>query len=113
MAVRYPRRILPEPLRGFVIPPFGIRIRRAFKINDRASNLRAAGYRCGMTELSSAEVTAQLLALGVEPGAVLLVHTSFRAVRPIEDGPTGLITALRGAIGPEGTLVMPSWTGSD
>ncbi len=70
-------------------------------------------YLSMVIELSSAEVTAQLLTLGVEPGAVLLVHTSFRAVRPIQDGPAGLITALRGAIGPTGTLVMPSWTGSD
>ncbi|MFP2926256.1 AAC(3)-IV family aminoglycoside N-acetyltransferase [Pyxidicoccus sp. 3LG] len=64
-------------------------------------------------ELSRAEVTAQLRALGVRPGAVLLVHTSFRAVRPVEGGPAGLIEALRAALGPEGTLVTPSWTGSD
>ncbi len=39
------------------------------------------------------------------------MHSSFRAVRPIEGGPAGLIDALRDALGPEGTLVMPSWTG--
>jgi aminoglycoside N3'-acetyltransferase len=39
------------------------------------------------------------------------VHTSFRAVRPVEGGPLGLIAALRAALGPNGTLVMPSWTG--
>ena len=60
-----------------------------------------------------AEVTAQLHALGVERGDVLLVHTSFRNVRPVEGGPLGLIDALRDAIGPGGTLVMPSWTGRD
>lgn len=58
-------------------------------------------------------VTAQLRALGVEAGDVLLVHTSFRALRPVEGGPTGLIEALGRAIGPSGTLVMPSWTGDD
>jgi aminoglycoside 3-N-acetyltransferase-4 len=63
--------------------------------------------------LSRDEVAGQLGALGVQKGGVLLVHTSFRAVRPIEGGPTGLIEALRAALGPEGTLVMPSWTGSD
>ena len=66
-----------------------------------------------MRELGRDEVAAQLRALGVQKGGVLLVHTSFRAVRPIEGGPTGLIEALRVALGPEGTLVMPSWTGSD
>ncbi|MEZ4423442.1 MAG: AAC(3)-IV family aminoglycoside N-acetyltransferase [Gemmatimonadota bacterium] len=59
------------------------------------------------------EVAGQLRALGVERGGVLLVHTSFRAVRPIEGGPDGLIAALDEALGPEGTLVMPSWGSSD
>ena len=45
-------------------------------------------------------LTDQLLTLGVRPAAVLLVHTSFRAVRPVEGGPEGLIAALREALGP-------------
>lgn len=63
--------------------------------------------------LPGAEVVVQLRALGVEEGGVLLVHTSFRATRPVEGGPLGLIEALRDALGPRGTLVMPSWTGDD
>jgi aminoglycoside N3'-acetyltransferase len=64
-------------------------------------------------ELSRAEVTNQLRALGVERGGVLLLHPSFRATRPVEGGPLGLLQALRDAIGPAGTLVMPSWSGED
>lgn len=64
-------------------------------------------------ELSRADVVAQLRRLGVAEGGVLLVHTAFRAIRPIEGGPLGLIEALRAAIGPQGTLVMPSWSGDD
>ncbi len=64
-------------------------------------------------EWSIAEVADQLRTLGVDEGDVLLVHTSFRAIRPVEGGPAGLIAALREALGPQGTLVMPSWTGSD
>ncbi|MBB4635098.1 AAC(3)-IV family aminoglycoside N-acetyltransferase [Longimicrobium terrae] len=64
-------------------------------------------------EWSREEVADQLRALGVKEGGVLLVHTAFRALRPIHGGPGGLIDALRMAIGPRGTLVMPSWTGSD
>src|ERR1700746_1194381 len=67
----------------------------------------------GRKNLSIAEVTTQLLALGVRPGGVLIVHTSFRAVRPLLRGPLGLIQALLSALGPAGTLVMPSWTGND
>ncbi len=61
--------------------------------------------------MERAQLVAQLRELGVQSGGVLLVHTSFRAVRPVEGGPAGLISALREALGPRGTLVMPSWTG--
>lgn len=63
-----------------------------------------------MRERTIGEVTAQLRALGVRAGGTLLVHTSFRAVRPVEGGPRGLIAALRGALGDAGTLVMPTMT---
>lgn len=66
-----------------------------------------------MRAFSRSEMVEQLRALGVERGGVLLAHTSFRAVRPVEGGPLGLIEALRAALGPEGTLVMPSWPGDD
>ncbi|HEX5439223.1 MAG TPA: AAC(3)-IV family aminoglycoside N-acetyltransferase [Gemmatimonadaceae bacterium] len=64
-------------------------------------------------ELTRADITAHLLSLGVSPAGVLLVHTSYRAVRPVEGGTRGLIDALLTALGPQGTLVMPSWTGDD
>ncbi len=66
-----------------------------------------------LAELSTEQVRDQLRALGVELGDVLLVHSSFRAARPIEGGPAGLIEALSRAVGPIGTLVMPSWSGDD
>jgi aminoglycoside N3'-acetyltransferase len=59
------------------------------------------------------DLAGQLRALGVEEGGVVLVHSSFRAVRPAEGGPRGLILALCDALGREGTLVMPSWSGDD
>lgn len=58
-------------------------------------------------------VTEQLLDLGVERGGVLVVHTAFSNVGPIEDGPVGLIESLEAAVGPYGTLVMPSMTDDD
>lgn len=59
------------------------------------------------------DVVAQLRRLGVRRGGVLVVHSSYRAVRPVAGGPAGLIRALQAALGREGTLVMPSWSGSD
>jgi aminoglycoside N3'-acetyltransferase len=67
----------------------------------------------GRREVSRTEVAQQLRALGVERGGILLVHSSFRAVRPVEGGPPGLIDSLEAALGPGGTLVLPSWTGDD
>jgi aminoglycoside N3'-acetyltransferase len=59
------------------------------------------------------DLVRELLALGVRPGGVLLVHTAFSEVRPVEDGPLGLIEALRAALGPAGTLVMPAMADDD
>lgn len=55
----------------------------------------------------------QLLSLGVEPGGVLVVHTAFSKIAPIDGGPAGLIEALLSAVGPSGTLVMPSMSDDD
>lgn len=63
--------------------------------------------------MNQTDIGSQLSALGVKRGGVLLVHASFRAVRPVAGGPIGLIEALRAALGPDGTLVMPSWSGLD
>jgi aminoglycoside 3-N-acetyltransferase len=59
------------------------------------------------------EIEAQLLTLGVRRGGVLLVHTSFSSVAPVEGGPKGLIDALCTVLGPTGTVVMPSSTSDD
>lgn len=56
------------------------------------------------------QLVRQLRALGIREGGVLLVHTSFRAVRPVIDGPVGLLRALRETLGSNGTLVMPTMT---
>jgi aminoglycoside 3-N-acetyltransferase len=60
--------------------------------------------------MSDKKIERELRALGLRAGGVLLVHTSFRAVRPVDGGPLGLIRALRAALGPRGTLVMPTMT---
>lgn len=66
-----------------------------------------------MRPVSNSKVERDLRNLGVREGGVLLVHTSFRAVRPVEGGPLGLIRALQAVLGPQGTLVMPTMTAGD
>lgn len=63
--------------------------------------------------ISQQQLIDQLHELGVQPGGVLLVHTAFSKVRPVEGGPSGLIAALEAALGETGTLVMPSLSGDD
>jgi len=41
------------------------------------------------------------------------VHAAFSKVAPVENGPEGLVEALRAALGERGTLVMPSMADDD
>jgi aminoglycoside 3-N-acetyltransferase len=53
-------------------------------------------------------LTADLRALGVEPGMTMLVHSSLRAIAPwVVGGAQAVILALEAALTPDGTLVMP------
>jgi aminoglycoside 3-N-acetyltransferase len=58
-------------------------------------------------------VIDQLLELGVQAGGVLVVHTAFSRVAPVEGGPRGLIEAIQAAMGPHGTVAMPSMSDDD
>ena len=64
-------------------------------------------------EVSPDQIANQLAQLGVRSGDLLLVHTAFSAVRPVAGGPVGFIEALRQALGPSGTLMMPSMADHD
>lgn len=66
-----------------------------------------------MSTISIETLVDELLNLGVTPGGVLLLHTSFSNVKPVEGGPEGLIRSLRTVLGTEGTLVMPSMSYDD
>ncbi|TYR52690.1 aminoglycoside N(3)-acetyltransferase [Streptomyces parvus] len=57
-----------------------------------------------------ARTTAALTALGVRPGDVLLVHASLRALGPAAGGAREVLGALRRAVGPSGTVVVPAFT---
>ncbi len=53
---------------------------------------------------------AELTALGVRPGSVLLVHSSVSALGWVAGGPVAVVQALLDALGPDGTLVVPPHT---
>ena len=51
---------------------------------------------------------ADLLALGLHPGQIVLAHTSLKALGWVSGGPVAVILALELALGREGTVVMPA-----
>jgi aminoglycoside 3-N-acetyltransferase len=60
--------------------------------------------------IAKERLVADLRGLGIEPGDLLMVHSSLRGLGFIEGGPDTVIDALLEAIGPGGTLVMPTFT---
>ena len=64
-------------------------------------------------QVTKSQLVRQLGMLGVAPGGVLLVHTAFSKIAPVEGGPHALIDALLAALGEHGTLVMPSMADDD
>jgi aminoglycoside 3-N-acetyltransferase len=54
------------------------------------------------------QITSELLEIGVRPGAVLLVHSSLRALGWNRGGPEPIIQGIIEALGPAGTLLMPA-----
>ncbi|WP_124271756.1 AAC(3) family N-acetyltransferase [Streptomyces sp. ADI96-02] len=48
--------------------------------------------------------------MGVRRGDALLVHASLRSLGPVRGGVGAVLCALRGALGPRGTLVVPAFT---
>ena len=79
---------------------------------DLTAQLHELGVRPFDSTLTLSSSKGERFAQG-KPGGVLLVHTSFSRVGPVEDGPQGLIAALRAAVGPAATLVMPSMSDDD
>ncbi|MFD4876739.1 aminoglycoside N(3)-acetyltransferase [Streptomyces sp. NPDC058420] len=56
-------------------------------------------------------VAAQLRALGVRPGETLLAHTSLSSLGWVCGGAVSLVQGVLDALGPDGTLVVPTQTG--
>jgi aminoglycoside 3-N-acetyltransferase len=57
------------------------------------------------------DLCAQLRALGLEPGAALVVHAALGRIGWVAGGAESVIGALMAVLSPQGTLVMPTFSG--
>lgn len=53
-----------------------------------------------------ATIVADLRALGVRAGDLVMAHASLKAIGPVEGGAVGVVEALDRAVGPTGTVLM-------
>ena len=74
----------------------------------RNADSRTGGACCATLRLS--DLVRDLVALGVRRGDLLMVHSSLRSVGLVDGGPETVVDALLQALGPEGTLVVPTFT---
>lgn len=58
---------------------------------------------------TSENLQTDLAALGVQPGDILFVHSSFKSLGPVQDGAGTVVAALERAVGPDGLILMPSF----
>ena len=63
--------------------------------------------------LTSCEIRAGLRGLGVEEGDALVVHSSLSSLGHVEGGADAMVDALLDAVGPSGTLAVPTFTRYD
>lgn len=64
-----------------------------------------AVLRSGKEPVGRARLTAEMRALGVRPGAVLMVHARISALGWVVGGTGAVVLALLDAVGPDGTLM--------
>lgn len=66
----------------------------------------------GVAVVTAPALEETLRRLGVREGGVLLVHASLSSLGYVVHGADAVLGALRGALGAEGTLLLPTFTGS-
>jgi aminoglycoside 3-N-acetyltransferase len=59
------------------------------------------------TELS---LLRDLTGLGIPRGGILVVHSGYRALGAVDGGPPTVVAALVAAVGPAGTVLVPTFT---
>lgn len=64
-------------------------------------------------KVTKGDIVEGLVELGVSRGGLLFVHSSLSAIGEVDGGADAVVDALLEALGPEGTLVVPTFTYAD
>lgn len=65
-------------------------------------------YQRVLWSFTPADLESALLRLGVAPGDLLMVHSSFNSFWGFQGGPVDVVRTLQEIVGPGGTLAMPT-----
>ena len=61
-------------------------------------------------QVKRSDVVRGLVELGIRRGSLVMVHSSLSAIGRVDGGPDAVVDAFLDVIGPDGTLVVPTFT---
>lgn len=59
--------------------------------------------------VTAEQIAHDLKAMGINEGDILFIHSSLKSLGFVEGGPKAVIQGLLDAVGPEGTLILPTY----
>ncbi|MDP3638267.1 MAG: AAC(3) family N-acetyltransferase [Azonexus sp.] len=59
--------------------------------------------------VTSGQITEDLHKMGIQKGDILFIHSSLKSLGYVDGGPTAVIQGLLDAVGPDGTLLLPTY----
>jgi len=59
--------------------------------------------------VTAGQITADLRKMGIQPGDILFIHSSLKSLGYVDGGPKAVIQGLLDSVGPEGTLLLPTY----
>ena len=75
----------------------------------RHAKRRVAELQQSAPHVSRTELAEGLRRLGIAPGDAVFIHSSLKSLGFVDGGPQAVIGALQDAVGPQGTLVLPTY----
>lgn len=78
-------------------------------LEKEASRRRVAKMRANTPTITKSELNGALERLGIRKGDVLMLHSSLKSLGYVDGGARTVIDALIEAVGPSGTVVIPTY----